>query len=437
MTNDQLHKDAVKLLIDRKSATLKSKDYNQRRRKATADLRPLLAQIWKAFDNGETVGGHCGKEDWAKSQSITIRQIQRIIAGTPQKRHDVALKVGMTVTVDGAKVVLTAAMLDLLIGTPPTPTPSVPPTGVEYVPNFLTPEQGDAFLRCCESLEFVRKPNPRNPKSFIKRSGIGWTDANAVNTRRNNDTEGKLDMRDAPPIIKEIRDMMSAKAGRPVNYLSLQKYADGTEHIGWHCHAEDHENDTPVLIVSCGETRTLSLRALPESKKWLVKEQKPFKKPAHLPTDTNIPLPQGSLLVMSPAINDTYLHAVLDEKNKGTRYSINAKCLPTTDCKPKVYDCHAGEKYPADAVYVGCRVQRGGKVIRDGTIFGNGTDPLKSHDGKLNPAAFREYAIRKMSDPVFRTKVEELRGRDLLCWCNQKTEADHCHANVWLELANS
>src|ERR1019366_6418848 len=58
------------------------------------------------------------------SQSITIRQIQRIIAGTPQKRHDVALKVGMTVIVGGQlsctgiKVVLTQAMLDLLVPKP-------------------------------------------------------------------------------------------------------------------------------------------------------------------------------------------------------------------------------------------------------------------------------------------------------------------------------
>jgi hypothetical protein len=154
--------------------------------------------------------------------------------------------------------------------------------------------------------------------------------------------------------------MMSAKAGRPVNYLSLQRYLDGTEHIGWHCHAEDHENDTPVLIISVGAARIFSLRALPEEKRWSVREQKPFKTPPHLPTDVNIPLHQGSLLVMSPAINDTYLHAVLDMKNVGVRYSINAKCLPTTEPrKPQVYDCHAGKKYPADAIYVGCKTKRG------------------------------------------------------------------------------
>lgn len=126
MNNDQLHKDAVKLLQQRqpsgteatsKAATL---SYNKRRKQATAELRPILKQIWDALERGETVGGWATKEDWAKSQStsshpISIRQIQRIIVGAPQKRHDVVLKVGMTVKVNDMKVVLTQAMLDLLV----------------------------------------------------------------------------------------------------------------------------------------------------------------------------------------------------------------------------------------------------------------------------------------------------------------------------------
>jgi hypothetical protein len=121
MTNDQLHEDAVKLLLQRQRNATETnakgcvKSYNRRRRQATADLQSKLAAIWECLQNGESVGGFTSKEDWASSQSITIRQIQRIIAGTPQKRHDVALKVGMTVTVDSAKVVLTQALVDLLV----------------------------------------------------------------------------------------------------------------------------------------------------------------------------------------------------------------------------------------------------------------------------------------------------------------------------------
>jgi hypothetical protein len=120
MNNDQLHKDAVKLLIDRKDAKLKSKHYNQRRKQATADLQPIIKQIWEALERNESVGGFTTKKDWAKSQSITTRQCQRIIEGYKPQRRDVALKVGKTVVINGAKVVLTLAMLEVIVGGIPT-----------------------------------------------------------------------------------------------------------------------------------------------------------------------------------------------------------------------------------------------------------------------------------------------------------------------------
>jgi len=109
--------------------------------------------------------------------------------------------------------------------------------------------------------------------------------------------------------------------------------------------------------------------------------------------------------------------------------------------QPQVWDCHAGRKYPADAVYVGCRTTHPfkGYVIREGTIFGNGADPLESHHGSLNSESeFRAYAAERLRDPLFRADAEKLRGRDLLCWCAQDglNRAEFCHARVWLELIN-
>jgi 2OG-Fe(II) oxygenase superfamily/Domain of unknown function (DUF4326) len=109
--------------------------------------------------------------------------------------------------------------------------------------------------------------------------------------------------------------------------------------------------------------------------------------------------------------------------------------------QPQVWDCHAGKKYPADAVYVGCRVRnRQGGVIREGSLLGNGTNPLVSHKGGLqSESEFRAYAVRKLKDQAFRAEAEKLRGRDLLCWCVQegKSRAAFCHARVWLELINN
>lgn len=114
------------------------------------------------------------------------------------------------------------------------------------------------------------------------------------------------------------------------------------------------------------------------------------------------------------------------------------ECLPAFSSKkelarePRVWDCHAGKDYPADAVYVGCRVRnRRGDVIREGSIFGNGTNPLVSHKGTLHTESeFRAYAVEQLKNPAFRSEAEGLRGRDLLCWCVQDgpNRAEFCHA---------
>jgi Domain of unknown function (DUF4326) len=108
--------------------------------------------------------------------------------------------------------------------------------------------------------------------------------------------------------------------------------------------------------------------------------------------------------------------------------------------QPRVWDCHAGKNYPTEAVYVGCRVRnRKGGVIRQGSIFGNRINPLVSHHGSLkSESEFRACALEKLKDPAFRQLAQQLKGKDLLCWCAQegKRRAEFCHARVWLELIN-
>jgi hypothetical protein len=90
---------------------------------------------------------------------------------------------------------------------------------------------------------------------------------------------------------------------------------------------------------------------------------------------------------------------------------------------PRIWDQHADCVFPPDAV----------NVDRD-TIFGNhNKHRLGTHAGRLKWS--REVAA-KMKDAEFAAKVETLRGHDLLCWCRPGEEA-HCHARIWLELANA
>jgi uncharacterized Zn-finger protein len=80
-------------------------------------------------------------------------------------------------------------------------------------------------------------------------------------------------------------------------------------------------------------------------------------------------------------------------------------------------------------VYVGREVRdrKTGEIAFPDTPFGN--------HYHLAQGEFREYAEILMQDEEFRQEVEALRGRDLLCWCKGK-ESQHCHARIWLELAN-
>jgi hypothetical protein len=127
MSNDSLHESAVKLLLDRARLPKEDaargvvKSYNLRRKEATAALRPILTNIFACLTKGESVGGYTSKEDWSAAQSITIRQIQRIVAGPkPQAKRpqstDVALTLtaGMTVTIDGLKITLTEGQITFL-----------------------------------------------------------------------------------------------------------------------------------------------------------------------------------------------------------------------------------------------------------------------------------------------------------------------------------
>jgi hypothetical protein len=298
------------------------------------------------------------------------------------------------------------------------------PLPFNYTPNFLTREEANELVAYFETQAFHVRPNPRNPnnpKYNIKRQSLGYIASNAFNDRDPKEWRTEYaDIDTAPEILQRFRAKLSAHVDKDVNYISILKYPDGNAHIDWHQHGEDRWHDSPVWDVSVGPTERMF---------WAREIDKPK-------TEVSVLGEVGSLITLPSSMNTTHQHAIRKDKTTSVRYSINCKSLPLTG----VWDCHAGKRYPADAVYVGCRVLgRDGKVIREGTPFGNGANPLVSHDGAFeSEEEFREYAERKMQNAGFRAKVQELRGKYLLCWCVQKgpKRAAFCHARVWLEIAN-
>jgi hypothetical protein len=303
----------------------------------------------------------------------------------------------------------------------------------EYDPQFLSQKEADDLFNRFVNWNFCVRHNQRNPKQLIKRQGIGFvSDVNHPQVRAtyNRRIGAFVEIEEdgcightlpfddrTPDEVKRLRDKVSARIDRDVNYISVQIYPDGASGINWHRHSEDDAIDSPVLIVSTGGERDFHVRLRND-------HSKHSKRPAQ----------HGSLIIMPASFNDTHHHAILPDKSKRPRISINTKCLIAL----RVYDCHAGQRYPGSfmpelnclnpAIYVGREVRdrRTGKVLWPATPFGNYQ--------KLQGDQFRAYAEDKMKNPEFRKQVESLRGKHLLCWCRPH-EARNCHARVWLELA--
>jgi protein-tyrosine phosphatase len=342
-----------------------------------------------------------------------------------------------------------------------------------YAPNFLTPEKLEALWQESLGIRCERLPTKMSGYKVPTRRLQMPTYANNK-FRRGDSTQEEvsdwmLPLEAAGPELKSLRTELTDLAGGDIDYFSYVGYQNEKDHISFHSHAEDGCRDARVFIISMGAARPFYLRKVCEACRLCdqcyatcdreeVRYCKDLRciaahenrKTCKVCRDKSkgiiIPATQGSLISLTDEMNRTHEHAVLDEPTPcGLRISINTKStlsyknactVPPVAAvdEPRVWDCHAGKKYPEGAVYVGCRVAPYGKVIREGTIYGNSREPLLNH--KTPYENFRAYAENRMADPAFYAQaIKDLRGKHLLCWC-RPDEADRCHARVWLDLVN-
>lgn len=93
---------------------------------------------------------------------------------------------------------------------------------------------------------------------------------------------------------------------------------------------------------------------------------------------------------------------------------------------PKVYNKHHKD-VPPDAIYVG-------RPTKWGNPFSHQNGTLAKFKVETRDEAveeFRYYALDLLEN-CGQGYFEELRGKDLVCWCAPKP----CHADVLLEIAN-
>jgi alkylated DNA repair dioxygenase AlkB len=269
--------------------------------------------------------------------------------------------------------------------------------------NFQSVEESQALHDACLKLPFARRLSVPWGKP-IRHQTVTFTSRPSA---RADYVGAHFPLSEAPEEIKALAAKLSAHVGKDINYLSCVLYENSEDYMNHHQHEEDRRYDASVYIVSTGCERPFAVREI-----------------ATKETHTFI-AEQGSLITLKSEANETHTHAVPKCVNAHTpRIAINCKSVG-----PRVYSCRKGDESPEGAVYVGREVRdrKTGKVRFADTPFGN--------HRRLPQDEFCAYAIEKIKDDTFRMQVEALRGKDLLCWCTGK-EREHCHAKVWLELAN-
>ena len=114
-----------------------------------------------------------------------------------------------------------------------------------------------------------------------------------------------------PPELEVIVTRISTTLGFTPNNCLINYYLDGKSKMGFHADQTDIlEQGTGIAIVSVGETRTLRFKNIKD------------------PTETtDFPLPAGSLIYMTQAVQDEWLHAIPASDTNNGRMSLTFRAI--------------------------------------------------------------------------------------------------------------
>lgn len=114
-----------------------------------------------------------------------------------------------------------------------------------------------------------------------------------------------------PSYLQEVCEAINGRLGFRPNNCLINNYIEGSSTMGFHADSiQELVPQTGVAIVSLGETRTLTFRRTQQREvRW------------------ECPLPQGSLLYMSPEVQLEWQHGVLKQAEAGQRLSLTFRAL--------------------------------------------------------------------------------------------------------------
>ncbi|KAK7042964.1 hypothetical protein VNI00_008701 [Paramarasmius palmivorus] len=116
------------------------------------------------------------------------------------------------------------------------------------------------------------------------------------------------------PTVELIRDRVQDLVEHPLNHVLIQYYRSGKDYISEHSDKTiDVVRGSSIINVSLGAQRVMTLR---EKKEMNIKDNPESQTSGHESTPLNsrvsqrIPLPHGSMFVMGPETNKTWLHGI-------------------------------------------------------------------------------------------------------------------------------
>jgi len=107
------------------------------------------------------------------------------------------------------------------------------------------------------------------------------------------------------PLLRKIKDAVEAASGRAFNFVLVNRYADGRDHMGEHKDDEEElVKGSPIASLSLGQSRDFVFRHQ-DARGGAAK--KSSKAP---PPSVKIKLESGSLLMMNSPTNDFWYHSL-------------------------------------------------------------------------------------------------------------------------------
>lgn len=166
-------------------------------------------------------------------------------------------------------------------------------------------------------------------------------------------------LHDWTPAVRQIRDVVSARIGQPLNHALIQMYRGGGDFISEHADKTiDVARGSAIVNVSLGAMRTMVLRPKPRDGGRKIEGAR---------QSTRCPLPHASLFVLGWETNRRMTHEIRADKRRaeersaeershgGARISITFRHVATfLTADGKVFGQGARNKRRADAAAVVC-----------------------------------------------------------------------------------